>query len=753
MTDRQEISCKPVIEHGCRWTARAWVRLLTVAAVVWAFGVAGIDAQERSTEVGVVSRSLEDARRVALVVGNARYTYAESLKNPENDARAVANALEDLDFEVTLVIDASLENMDVEIAQFGRTLDSGTVALYYYAGHGMQVDGHNYLVPVDANISVEEEVRSQSFETQRVLDEMANGNAALRIMILDACRNNPYVGRGWRGAGGTRGLASIAASGPTLVAFSTAVNDVAADGDGNHSPYTEELIRHIRDPLPVGTMFERVQNAVFEKTNQRQAPFVNSGPMRGFSLAVDDVSSTNTLGTGGPSGSVPATESRGAGDADLATAANDSTATIDVVEPPASAGRDVLTALYDATNGARWSVSTGLWLTREPLDEWYGVTTDADGYVTSIDLRGMRLSGAMPAELGSLPRLKHLDLADNRLSGSIPPELGQLRHLTELNLMDNRLSGAIPPELGNLTELTFLDLDGNELSGPIPPEFANLAKLTELWLAGNRLTGSIPAWIGDINGLTKIGLDSNRLSGEIPAELSSLKRLERLYASENELSGSIPRAIGELGSLERLGLMGNNLTGAIPAELGGLVNLRRLELSDNHLTGVIPPHLGALTSLEFLNLSHNDLEELIPPQLSSMAQLRVLNVSYNRLTGPVPSLLGNLSALSELSLESNDLDGPIPAELGQLTALSLLNLKDNALSGAIPPELANLKDLRELMLRDNRLTGPIPLELGNLENISVLQIGDGEGLCVPRQLNEWYEQYGRGDVRAEPCHP
>ena len=731
-------------------TMLAWVRQSAVAIAVFAFAVDAINAQERSTEVGAASGSLEDARRVALVVGNATYSYAEPLKNPENDARAVANALEDLGFDVTLVIDASLEDMDVGIAQFGRELNSGDVALYYYAGHGIQVNSQNYLVPVDANIAVEEEVRNESFAAQRVLNEMANANAALRIMILDACRNNPYEGRGWRGARGTGGLSGIAASGPTLIAFSTAADDVAADGKGDHSPYTEELIRHIREPLPVGTMFERVKNAVFEKSNRRQAPFVNSGPMLGFSLAVNGVSSANVSS---PSGSLTVTEAGGARADDIPMAADDPTSRMDSDESPAYEEREVLTALYDATDGARWSVSTGLWLTGGPVGEWSGITTDAEGHVTSIDLSEKRLSGSIPAALGHLPRLERLSLSGNRLSGSIPPELGQLKRLTELILMDNRLAGTIPPELGSLTELTLLDLDTNELSGPIPPELANLTNLTELWLAGNRLTGSIPAWLGDIEGLTKIGLDSNRLSGEIPAELSSLRTLQRLYASDNDLSGSIPRELGELESLERLGLMGNNLSGAIPAELGTLVNLKRLELSDNRLTGVIPPHLGGLENLEFLSLGNNDLEGTVPLQLSSMNQLTVLNVSYNRLTGSLPPQLGNLSALIELSLESNDLEGPIPSELGQLAALSSLNLKDNDLSGPIPPALGDLKELRALLLRDNQLTGPVPVELGNLERITVLQIGDGEGLCVPRQLDGWYRQYGSNDVRAVPCHP
>ena len=723
--------------------------LCALALTVWAASPLDAGAQQRSTEVGAGATTLDEARRVALVVGNEAYSPAEPLSNPVNDATAVADALEELGFDVMRLLDAPQDEMDLQIIRFGRQIRSGDVALFYYAGHGLQVEGENYLVPVDADIENEAQVKERAIAAGFVLDAMANANAGLRIMILDACRNNPYMSRGWRGGGGgTRGLSAITADGPTLIAYATAPNDVAADGDGDHSPYTEELVRHIRQPLPVGTMFERVQNAVYERTDRRQAPFISSGPMLGFSL-VDGVD----MAAVSASNELSLRDSTRAANVIVdgaSTTASETDTMVATAEPPSYTQREALSALYEATHGSAWSVSEGLWLTNGPLDEWFGVTTDAEGYVTRIDLNNRGLAGPIPIALGDLRRLEYLDLSGNQLSGRIPPEIERMERLTHLILMGNKLEGPIPPQLSSLTQLTYLDLDGNELTGRIP-DLSNLSNLTEIWLAQNRITGPIPAWLGTMERLVKIGLDNNRLDGEIPGTLGRLHSLQRLYASDNDLAGSIPTEFGGLESLERLGLKGNRLVGPIPPQIGSLTGLKRLELSDNRLDGVIPPQLGMLDSLEFLNLSQNDLEGDIPVQLSGLERLTVLDLSENGLTGSIAPQFGELAALTVLNLQSNNLVGAIPPTLGQLAKASVLNLKDNRLSGRIPPELGRLGQLTQLLLRDNQLTGPLPTELANLQRILVLQIGDSEGLCVPRELESWYERFGYNDVRAPSC--
>ena len=169
--------------------------------------------------------------------------------------------------------------------------------------------------------------------------------------------------------------------------------------------------------------------------------------------------------------------------------------------------RQVLVALYQATNGADWDNNTN-WLSDKPLGEWHGVGTGYWGRVVSLHLDNNRMSGSIPAELGDLTYLRHLYLYDNRLSGSIPAELGDLHNLHVLIFSNNRLSGLIPAELGELTYLNQLSLHSNQLSGSIPAELGDLTYLRYLYLSNNRLRGCVPAVLRHVeeNDLAGLGL-------------------------------------------------------------------------------------------------------------------------------------------------------------------------------------------------------------------------------------------------------
>ena len=260
--------------------------------------------------------------------------------------------------------------------------------------------------------------------------------------------------------------------------------------------------------------------------------------------------------------------------------------------------REALVALYQATGGPNWRNSDN-WLSRtQPLEEWYGVTTDLNG------------------------RVIKLDLSHNNVSGEIPQELGTLTSLKILNLKLHRLTGNIPPELGNLSSLQYLDLTG----------------VAHISLVGER-------------GLT----------GEIPADIANLANLIYMNLSGNSLIGEIPSELGVLSNLEQLDLSSNSLIGRIPSELGVLSNLERLLLSDNRLIGEIPPELGNLHNLRSLILRRNKLEGEIPPELGRLSNLRALNLEFNRLMGEIPSELGDLSNLSFLLLDrGNRFTGCIP---------------------------------------------------------------------------------------------
>ena len=167
--------------------------------------------------------------------------------------------------------------------------------------------------------------------------------------------------------------------------------------------------------------------------------------------------------------------------------------------------REVLVALYNATDGPNWTNSTN-WLSDKPVGDWYGITA-SNGRVTRLELQENQLSGPIPAELGDLANLTHLGFGWNQLIGSIPTELSNLANLTHLWLSGNQLSGSIPAELVNLANLTELDLEQNQLTGPIPMDLGRLTQLTWLGLNGNQLTGEIPVELDNLtNLLTLIAL-------------------------------------------------------------------------------------------------------------------------------------------------------------------------------------------------------------------------------------------------------
>ena len=190
-----------------------------------------------------------------MVIGNGSYAVGP-LKNPVNDATDIAATLKRLGFDVIMKKNASMQDMENAIRDFGSRLKRGGEGLFFYAGHGVQIGGKNYLIPIGAKIDKETDAKYQAIDAEMVLDEMANAGNSVNIMILDACRDNP-LGRSLRGAG--RGLAIISdAPQGMLITYSTSPGKTAADGEGRNSPYTAALIKHMTEPgLPVEQVFKR----------------------------------------------------------------------------------------------------------------------------------------------------------------------------------------------------------------------------------------------------------------------------------------------------------------------------------------------------------------------------------------------------------------------------------------------------------------------------------------------------------------
>jgi uncharacterized caspase-like protein len=212
-------------------------------------------------------------RRIALVIGNSAYKQAP-LANPGNDARAMAQVLRESGFTVTELRNLNQAGMRRAIRDFGDEIIKGGVGLFFYAGHGMQIRGRNFLVPVGSDIEREDEVEDQAVDARLVLEKMASAKNPLNIVILDACRNNPFVSS-FRSS--VVGLAAMDAPAGTLVAFSTAPGQVAADGAGDNGLYTKHLVSYMREPgLKVEDVFKRVRSAVRQESGGRQTPWENT---------------------------------------------------------------------------------------------------------------------------------------------------------------------------------------------------------------------------------------------------------------------------------------------------------------------------------------------------------------------------------------------------------------------------------------------------------------------------------------------
>jgi formylglycine-generating enzyme required for sulfatase activity len=231
-------------------------------------------------EQAVVPPAAQEAR-VALVIGNGAYPEAP-LQNPVNDARAMKVALESCKFQVTLLTDASKRAMEDAIRAFGEDIRGGAVGLFYFAGHGVQVQGENYLIPIGAKLAQEVDVRYQGVDVGEVLDRMDAAKNGLNILILDACRNNPFA-RSWhRGLGG-QGLAQVKAPTGSLIAYATAPGSTAADGEGAHGLYTQALLRQMQEPgESLLELFQKVREQVLDDSHQAQVPWESNSTVGDF---------------------------------------------------------------------------------------------------------------------------------------------------------------------------------------------------------------------------------------------------------------------------------------------------------------------------------------------------------------------------------------------------------------------------------------------------------------------------------------
>lgn len=218
-------------------------------------------------------------KKIALVVGNNNYREITPLENPTHDATDISQALKNLGFEVTLKTDVTKSGLAGVLKEFGQKAQRANVALFYFSGHGLQVNGENILAPVDYTLEKPEKGASAN-EIQKIMQDATNGT---KLIILDACRNNPFIaeartatksvkrsGKKSRVVG--KGLAPMIPLKEFIVMYSTAAGETASDGNTRNSPYTTALLQHINEPIPIETLFKRVTRTVQETTEPPQLP-------------------------------------------------------------------------------------------------------------------------------------------------------------------------------------------------------------------------------------------------------------------------------------------------------------------------------------------------------------------------------------------------------------------------------------------------------------------------------------------------
>ncbi|WP_161534302.1 caspase family protein [Bradyrhizobium sp. LCT2] len=239
-------------------------------------------------------------QRVALVIGNSNYQNAPQLQNPDNDAESMAKFLNSAGFEVVAATDLTQNDMLRVVQDFSAKVSArgpNTVAMVYYAGHGVQLAGENYLVPVDARVSSPTELVNNSVRLVDVMSTLETIPSRMRIVILDACRNNPFPSVNDAG----RGLAIVDAPNGSIVGYSTAPGAEALDGTGGHSPYTQAFLSVAREPnVPIEQLFKRVRLAVNQTTSGAQIPWESSSLTSDFTFFGDTAVAANRAPVNAP---------------------------------------------------------------------------------------------------------------------------------------------------------------------------------------------------------------------------------------------------------------------------------------------------------------------------------------------------------------------------------------------------------------------------------------------------------------------
>ncbi|MBF0472194.1 MAG: SUMF1/EgtB/PvdO family nonheme iron enzyme [Nitrospirae bacterium] len=257
-------------------------KIFNIFVIIIIFGIVSpvYSIDDRAVQI----KAMKTEKRVALVIGNGAYK-SSPLNNPVNDALAMAKVLESLNFEVISGVNLTKDEMMKRVIDFGNKIKDGGVGLFYFAGHGVQYNGQNYLIPIDAKIDSQEVIEVEAMSADYVLARMDAAKNRLNIVILDACRNNPFA-RSFRSV--SNGLAQMKAPEGSFIAYATAPGSVASDGGGKNGLYTQELIKSMNKPgLKIEEMFKDVRISVESQSGKKQTPWESSSITGDFYFKID----------------------------------------------------------------------------------------------------------------------------------------------------------------------------------------------------------------------------------------------------------------------------------------------------------------------------------------------------------------------------------------------------------------------------------------------------------------------------------
>ncbi|KAK1734014.1 leucine-rich repeat protein [Skeletonema marinoi] len=405
--------------------------------------------------------------------------------------------------------------------------------------------------------------------------------------------------------------------------------------------------------------------------------------------------------------------------------------------------RTSLEAIYKGTNGQNWTNNAG-WMDDIDPCQWYGISCNGDGLVTSIDLRGNNLAGQFPVYTRNTDYLGN-PVQENDWKWS-KYGVANLYNLETLNLANNRLTGTIESwPLYTLASLTRFDVSGNQLSGDVDALITS--SVTHADFSNNRFTSiqSFKKYKPSFQTLSFCDVSNNAIQNNATDLLHNIPpNIEEFFSSNNQFYGSLSSSLNNLPQLLRFNMSSNALSGSLPESFNNLPKLRQFDMSSNALSGELPDFADSLLSLQELDMSNqtNGLTGSIPENLWGFQYLKIMNLAGNKLAGTIPPMIGDMAVLEVLDLSDNLLESSIPSDLGNGN-LKRLDLSNNGLTGTIPSQIGQLQGATILLKGNLFEDKTAPFSLCMLHRVEAFDLANNTTFCpfaVERNaLSDFYD--------------